>query len=92
MSLHGCYVEAQSTYPARTILHMKLKANDFRVEGKGIVRVNYPYLGMGIAFADMSAENLAQLRGLLSTISRPTVVMGLERPHRVPPGEHSKCL
>jgi hypothetical protein len=76
VSLHGCYVEAQSTYPARTILHMKLKANDFRVEGKGIVRVNYPYLGMGIAFADMSAENLAQLRGLLSTISRPTVVMG----------------
>ena len=31
ISLHGCYVEAQATYPANTQLHMKLDANGVRV-------------------------------------------------------------
>ena len=76
VSLHGCYVEAQATYPAGTVLHLKLDANDIRVETQGNVRVNYPYLGMGIAFVDMSEENKARLRQLLATISRPCVIMG----------------
>ncbi len=76
ISLHGCYVEAQATYPAGTVLHMKLEANGFKVETKGTVRVNYPYLGMGIAFADMSDENRARLRELLGSISQPSVIMG----------------
>ena len=57
-------------------MHLKLEANGFRVESKGNVRVNYPSLGMGIAFREMSAENMAQLRELLATISRPTLVLG----------------
>jgi hypothetical protein len=69
-------VEAQATYPAGTILHMKLEANGVRMETKGNVRVNYPYLGMGIAFVDMSEENRSHLRELLARISRPTVIMG----------------
>src|ERR1700757_4451530 len=76
VSLHGCYVEAQATYPVGTVLNMKLEANGVRVESKGKVRVNYPYLGMGIAFTEMSEENVARLRELLSKISRPTVIMG----------------
>ncbi|MGD1078085.1 MAG: PilZ domain-containing protein [Candidatus Sulfotelmatobacter sp.] len=76
VSRHGCYVEAQATYPVGTILHMKLEANGFRVETMGNVRVTYPYLGMGIAFVDMSRENVARLRELLGAISRPTVIMG----------------
>ncbi len=76
ISLHGCYVEAQATYPAGTILHMKLEANGVRLETKGNVRVNYPYLGMGIAFQDISDEDQTRLRELLATISRPTVIMG----------------
>ena len=76
VSLHGCYVEAQATYPVGTILHMKLEANGVRVESKGTVRVNYPYLGMGIAFLEMSEANSLQLRELLSRIPRRTVVMG----------------
>jgi hypothetical protein len=86
VSLHGCYVEAQATYPVGTILHMKLEANGFRVETEGNVRVNYPYLGMGIAFVEMSEQNLEQLRGLLSTISRPTIVMGPRMASSLPPG------
>lgn len=76
VSVHGCYVEAQATYPAGTILNMKLEANGVRVETRGNVRVNYPYLGMGIAFVDMSAENISRLRQMLASISRGCVVMG----------------
>lgn len=76
ISLHGCYVEAQATYPVGTLLHMKLDANGIRVESKGNVRVNYPYLGMGIAFVEMTDDNQARLRQLLATISHPCVIMG----------------
>lgn len=86
VSLHGCYVEAQATYPVGTLLGMKLEANGFRVETKGAVRVNYPYLGMGIAFVEMSEENRAQLKKLLGTISRPTVVMGPRVASALPAG------
>ncbi len=76
VSLHGCYVEAQATYPVGTVLHMKLEANGARVETKGSVRVSYPYLGMGVAFTEMSDENRIRLRELLGTVSRPTAIMG----------------
>jgi hypothetical protein len=56
IGLHGCYVEAQATYPASTLLHMKLEAGGIRVETKGKVRISYPYMGMGIAFEDISDE------------------------------------
>jgi hypothetical protein len=55
ISLNGCYVEAQATYPAGTLLHMKLESNGIRVEIKGKVRISYPYLGMGIAFEDLAS-------------------------------------
>jgi hypothetical protein len=77
ISLHGCYVEAQATYPAGATLHMKLEANGIRVETKCNVRVNYPYLGMGIAFVDMSEDSRARLKELLGTVSRPATIMGL---------------
>ena len=76
ISLHGCYVEAQAIYPVGTLLHMKLECNGVRVETKGTVRVSYPYLGMGIAFADMTEAARAQLKELLGTISRPSVIVG----------------
>ena len=76
VSVHGCYVEAQATYPAGTILHLKLEVNGIRVETKGTVRVNYPYLGMGIAFTEVSEETTTQLRRLVGTLAHPCVVMG----------------
>lgn len=76
ISMHGCYVEAQATYPAGTVLHMKLEANGFKVEAKGNVRVVYPYLGMGIAFVDMSEQNRTHLRQLLGSISQSSIIMG----------------
>lgn len=76
ISLHGCYVEAQATYPVGTVLHLKLDANGIRVEAIGTVRVNYPYLGMGIAFAEVNEQNRTHLKELLGTVSRPAVIMG----------------
>jgi hypothetical protein len=76
VSLHGCYVEAQATYPVGSILHLKLDANGERVETKGSVRVSYPYLGMGIAFTEMSDENRLRMRAMLATVAKPFLTMG----------------
>lgn len=74
ISLHGCYIEAQATFPAGTVLNLKLEANGIRVETRGNVRVNYPYLGMGIAFVGMTEENVGNLRRILASASRGCVV------------------
>jgi hypothetical protein len=76
ISLHGCYVEAQATYPPGAVLSLKLEANNIRVETQGLVRVTYPYLGMGISFEGMSEENKASLRRLLATLSYRSVAIG----------------
>lgn len=76
ISLHGCYVEAQATYPAGTVLHLTLEVGGIRLETQGEVRVSYPYLGMGIAFTGMSEENTARLRQMLTAITRPAAIMG----------------
>ncbi len=76
VSLHGCYVEAQATYPTGTVLQLKLEANGVRVETKGVVRVTYPYLGMGISFEELSEEGRANLKQLVMQLSHRCVVMG----------------
>jgi len=76
ISFHGCYVEATATYPVGTVLDLKLEANGFQVRAKGIVRVTYPFLGMGIALTEMGEDDRARLKELLRTISRPSFVMG----------------
>lgn len=76
ISLHGCYVEAQSAYPKGTALRIKLEAHGVRAETQGIVRVSYPHLGMGIAFVETSQENTARLREMLMKVSRPSMLMG----------------
>ena len=84
VSLHGCYVEAQATYPVDTVLLMKLECNGVRVETKGAVRVSYPYLGMGIAFTDVTESARAQLKELMGAISRPSAIMGPGVPSALP--------
>ncbi len=88
ISVHGCYVEAQATYPVGTVLQLKLEAKGMRVEGQGNVRVSYPYLGMGIAFVEMTEENQARLRELVASLSQPSIIMGAggaaTAPSRVP--------
>jgi hypothetical protein len=76
VSLHGCYAEATATTDVGKVLQIKLEAKGFRIETKGCVRVSYPALGMGIAFTEMSEADRTPLRELLTTISRPLVIVG----------------
>lgn len=75
ISMLGCYVEAQATYPVGADLQMKLQANGFRIVAKGRVRVNYPHLGMGIAFIELSEENQTALKDLVNSITRPVLIV-----------------
>lgn len=84
ISLHGCYVEAQATYPVGTVLQLKLESKGIKVDTKGEVRVSYPYLGMGIAFSEMTPENQALLKELLGSLSRPSVIVGPGIPSTLP--------
>ena len=38
------------------IVDLELELNGVRAEVKGEVRVSYPFLGMGVAFRDMTVE------------------------------------
>jgi PilZ domain len=84
ISLHGCYVEATTTYRVGVALGLKLEANGFRVEANGEVRVTYPNLGMGISFSKMSDEDRERLRELVRSISRPSVIVGSRVAMRAP--------
>lgn len=72
ISLHGCYVEATANYPVGTALQIKLEAHGLKIHAKGTVRVSYAYTGMGIAFTEISGEDLSRLGELLQLISRPS--------------------
>jgi hypothetical protein len=80
ISMHGCYVEATSTYRLGASLALTIEINNFRVETNGEVRVAYPGLGMGIFFHEMSGENRTRLRELLRSLSRPSVIVGTGTP------------
>ncbi len=72
LSRHGCYAEMQATSPVDTPLDMIVDVMDIRVEVKGIVRVSYPFLGMGIAFTEISDTDKKQLDEILSRLAGGT--------------------
>lgn len=80
ISLHGCYVEAMSTFSVRTDLALTIEVNGFRVECEGKVRVVYPNLGMGISFTKISERDRERLSELLRSLSRPSVILGAPSP------------
>jgi hypothetical protein len=76
ISLLGCYLEATTTFPVRTNLHLKLQACGIQFEGKGEVQVTYPGLGMGVAFTDMTESNRANLQQMLALVVRTGTILG----------------
>jgi hypothetical protein len=92
ISLHGCYVEATTTYPLGVMLGLKLEANGYRIEATGEVRVAYPSLGMGISFTNISEEDRERLRSLVRSISRPSVIVGSRAGIRAPATPQSETL
>lgn len=75
ISLHGCYVETAAAYAVGSALALRIEVNGFRVEAAGEVRVAYPGLGMGISFTKIADEDRERLRGLVRSLSQPSVIM-----------------
>ena len=69
ISLGGCYVELQATFPPDTEMELLLDLNQIRVRTTAVVRVTYPFLGMGLAFTEMSAEDRVRLEELTATLA-----------------------
>jgi len=65
ISLGGCYVEMMTTYPVGTKMYLKLQVQEYGVNTVAIVRVSYPFLGMGIEFTEMAIEDRHRLEGLI---------------------------
>ncbi len=77
VSLHGCYVEMNATFPVDTKVDLILKSFGIRIHTGGTVRATYPSLGMGICFADVEPLEQLQLRQLLAALSgRSTIHAG----------------
>ena len=68
ISLHGCYVAMNTTFPVGTKVDLVLESMGIRSETAGTVRATYPALGMGIAFADIEPAQLLQLQQLLAAL------------------------
>ena len=69
VSSGGCYVEIMTTFPVGTIMELRLGMHGFTVETRAVVRVTYPFLGMGIEFTDVSAHDNEQLTLMLASLA-----------------------
>jgi hypothetical protein len=78
VSLHGCYVEMNTTFPVGTKVDIVLKSFGIRIETPGTVRASYPFLGMGICFAEIQPVQLLHLKDLLTALGgRSSVSNGI---------------
>lgn len=68
VGLHGCYVEMNTTFPIGTKVDLVLKSMSIRVETPGIIRATYPFLGMGMSFANTEPQQKLHLQQLLSAL------------------------
>jgi hypothetical protein len=74
VSLHGCYVEMNTTFPVGTKVDLVLKSFGIRIETRGEVRASYPFLGMGICFAEIQPVQQLHLRDLLTKLAGRSAV------------------
>ena len=65
LSRSGCYVEMQATSPVDARVDMMIEVTGLRVHAKGVIRVSYPFLGMGIAFTEIAEVDQEQLDEVL---------------------------
>jgi PilZ domain-containing protein len=74
VSLHGCYVEMNTTFPVGTKVDLVLKSFGIRIETPGEVRASYPFLGMGICFAEIEPVQQLHLKDLLTALAGRSAV------------------
>lgn len=70
ISLRGCYVEMSSTLPVDTKVILVIDALGIRIRAKGIVRISYPGLGMGILMTELAPEPQEFLDQLLGRLAQ----------------------
>ena len=68
ISLRGCYVEMNNTFPVNTKVDLVLKSCGVRIDVAGSVRTSYSALGMGIGFVDINPDQQLQLNQLLASL------------------------
>ena len=78
ISLLGCYVEMNTTFPVHTKVHLVLKSFGERVQAAGTVRATYPFLGMGIVFSKMEPAQLQRLEKLMAALAGRNAISGVE--------------
>ena len=72
ISLRGCYVEMSTTFPVDTQMDLVLEAMGIRFHTQGTIRISYPFLGMGILFTEIVADQKALLERLLTALAKLT--------------------
>jgi hypothetical protein len=68
LSLNGCYVEMTATFPVGAMVDLGLELQGLRAEVRGEVRVCYPFLGIGIAFREVSDDNRLRLQEMVRSL------------------------
>jgi hypothetical protein len=76
ISLPGCYVEMNTTFPVGTKVDLVLKSFGIRIEAPGTVRATYPFLGMGI----LLRGNRTSTTATTEATARRTVSNGISAP------------
>ena len=69
VSTSGCYVEIMTTFPVGTIMDLRLGMHGIMVQTRAVVRVTYPFLGMGIEFTDIAATDRELLDQMLASLA-----------------------
>ncbi len=67
--LGGCYAELMSPFAVDTRVELTFTVLEQQVRTKGLVRSHHPGFGMGIAFADMAADQMASLQHIIARLS-----------------------
>jgi hypothetical protein len=72
--VHGCYIEMTATFPVGAIVDLALTLNNLQARVTGEVRVSYPFLGIGVAFRDVSPETQRALVAMTQSLCTPLLV------------------
>ena len=68
LSISGCYIEMTATFPVGAVVNLGLELNGLHVEVKGEVRVSYPFLGMGVAFREVSHDSQHRMQEMVRSL------------------------
>jgi len=83
ISLGGGYVELQARFPPVTEMELTLDLNVIRVHTRAVVRVTYPFLGMGLASTEMAPDERSRLEQMLGalggTVTSPAALRAMPR-------------